>query len=378
MHGNRNHALDGLRGLAAMSVLTFHVWDYARPVPHVVFDSPMDYVLNEGRLGLILFFVLSGFLLYRPWVEAALRGRGQPNLRRYLIRRAARIMPAYYLAVIGSVVLLWGASATPGVHLPPVASLPLFAIFAQNYTASTVLSLDPPTWTLAVEASFYLALPLVGIASTRLGDSRGRQLLPPLAVIAAGLAWNTATGPTLPFDKFLPAALPYFGVGMLAAVWFDGRQMTRRGAGWLLVTGSGAVLIDGALHSGMCPTLIEPFVSRTLHDFPAAAGFAAVVAVAAGRPTRLLLSSRPLVALGAVSYGVYLWHLPLLLALRSENALPLHLIPALAVVLPITLAVATLSWLALERPIIAWAHRATRRPTAAPAGHPAAVASSRL
>src|SRR5947208_12435707 len=128
MHEHRNRALDGLRGVAALSVLVFHVWDYARPVPHAVLDSPADYALNEGRLGLILFFVLSGFLLYRPWVRAVLRGTPNPQLGRYLICRAARIAPAYYLAVLGSVVLLWGASGTPGVHLPPPTLLPLFAV----------------------------------------------------------------------------------------------------------------------------------------------------------------------------------------------------------------------------------------------------------
>jgi peptidoglycan/LPS O-acetylase OafA/YrhL len=59
---------------------------------------------------------------------------------------------------------------------------------------------------------------------------------------------------------------------------------------------------------------------------------------------------------------VYLWHLPLLLALRSANALPLHLIPALAIVLAATVMVATASWFGLERPAIRWASRATRRP----------------
>ncbi|MGH2964644.1 MAG: acyltransferase family protein [Solirubrobacterales bacterium] len=360
---DRNRALDGLRGLAALSVVTFHVWDYARPVPHATFQSASDYVMNEGRLGLVLFFVLSGFLLYRPWVSAALSGAARPRHRAYLIRRVARIVPAYYLALVGSVALLWGAAGTPGVRLPPATALPLFAVFAQNFSPSALLTLDPPTWTLSIEASFYLVLPLVGLAAARLGSSRWNQVAPPIAIIAAGLAWNRLTGLAEPFDKALPAALPYFGAGMLVAVLANGRAIAPRTARWLLLGGIGAVVLDGALHEGMVPPAVEPLVSGTLRDLPAAAGFAAVVAaVAYGEARAAWASWTPLVALGTISYGVYLWHLPLLLALRSANALPLELIPALAVVLPATVMVATASWFGLERPMIRWASRVTRRP----------------
>ena len=319
--------------------------------------------MNEGRLGLVLFFVLSGYLLYRPWVSAAASGGGRPRTGAYLIRRMARIVPAYYLALAGSVALLWGAAGTPGVRLPPATALPLFAVFAQNYSPSAVLSLDPPTWTLSIEASFYLVLPIVGLAAMRLGSSRWSQVALPVAMIVAGLTWNGVTGLAEPFDKALPAALPYFGAGMLVAVLASARPIAPRTARWLLVAGIGAVALDGALHEGLVPDAIEPIVSGTLRDLPAAAGFSAIVAaVACGQARAAWASWSPLVALGTISYGVYLWHLPLLLALRSANALPLHLIPALALVLAASVLVATASWFGLERPAIRWANRATRRP----------------
>lgn len=379
MRAQRNRALDGLRGLAALSVVVFHVWDYARPVPHATFRSAPDYVLNEGRLGLVLFFVLSGFLLYRPWVGAALGGTPTPPHGAYAVRRAARILPAYYLALIGSVALLWGAAGTPGVRLPPATALPLFAVFAQNYSPAALLSLDPPTWTLSIEASFYVLLPLVGIAAARLGPWRGRQIALPLVLIAAGLAWNRLTGLTEPLDKALPAALPYFGAGMLAAALAEGRRIARGHARLLIVAGLGAVLVDGALHEGLVPDAIQPLISGTLHDLLGAAGFAAIVAsVANGAPAASWSSWSPLVALGTISYGVYLWHLPLLLALRSWGALPLGLLPALPLVLAVTVAVAAASWFGLERPVMRWASRATRRP-AHPPGRPGrpALAGSR-
>jgi peptidoglycan/LPS O-acetylase OafA/YrhL len=339
------------------------VWDYARPVPHATFRSAPDYVLNEGRLGLVLFFVLSGYLLYRPWVSAALSGGASPRRGAYLIRRMARIVPAYYLALIGSVALLWGAAGTPGVRLPPATALPLFAVFAQNYSHAALLSLDPPTWTLSIEASFYLVLPLIGIAAMRVGSSRWNQVALPVAMILGGLAWNRLTGLAEPFEKALPAALPYFGAGMLVAVLANTRPIAPRAARWLLLGGIGAVVIDGALHEGLVPYAVEPLLSGTIRDLPAAAGFAAIVAaVACGEARAAWASWTPLVALGTISYGVYLWHLPLLLALRSANALPLHLIPALTVVFAATVTVATASWFGLERPVIRWASRVTRRP----------------
>ena len=290
-------------------------------------------------------------------------GRPAREHRAYLIRRVARIVPAYYLALVGSVALLWGAAGTPGVRLPPATALPLFAVFAQNYSPSALLSLDPPTWTLSIEASFYLVLPLVGLAAMRLGSSRWSQVAPPVAMIVAGLAWNRVTGLAEPFDKALPAALPYFGAGMLVAVL--GERPADRAA-------------DGALAAGGrdrrrrprrgAPRGPRPPGDRAARlgnprDLPAAAGFAAIVAaVACGQARAAWASWSPLVALGTISYGVYLWHLPLLLALRSANALPLDLIPALAVVLAATVLVATASWFGLERPAIRWANRATRRP----------------
>src|ERR671934_1173962 len=132
--GRRAAGLDGLRGLAALSVVCFHVWLYRFPDPTRVRRSGVfDYALSDFRLGLILFFVLSGYLLYRGFARAALRRDGFVDVRLYLRRRVARVVPAYYLAMLGTLVLLWGAQDTPGVRVPAHSSeLVLFAFFAQN------------------------------------------------------------------------------------------------------------------------------------------------------------------------------------------------------------------------------------------------------
>src|SRR5207247_5448003 len=123
------------------------------------------------------FFVLSGFLLFQPWVRSALTGTPAPRLGAYLLRRGARILPAYYLAVAGSIALLWAIKASPGVRFPATGDLWTFALFAQNFSDATLLKLDPPLWTLAVEVSYYLALPALGWLALRLrGAGRIGQL----------------------------------------------------------------------------------------------------------------------------------------------------------------------------------------------------------
>src|SRR6185312_15424887 len=91
--------LDGLRGLAALAVVVLHVWMYteANTPGHPVF---VDAVLGELRVAVGLFFVLSGFLLARPWIAAARGERALPDLRRFALKRLARIGPAYWVALV--------------------------------------------------------------------------------------------------------------------------------------------------------------------------------------------------------------------------------------------------------------------------------------
>jgi peptidoglycan/LPS O-acetylase OafA/YrhL len=349
----RSSGIDGLRGLAALSVLLFHLWLYARVAPPATGASgAADWVFSSMRWGLLLFFVLSGFLLYRPWLEATETSE-RPDLWRYVRSRAARILPAYYLALAGSFALLWGAGAVPGVRLPSGESLPLFLAFAQNFSRDSVLTLDPPMWTLAVEVSFYAVLPLLGMAAMRLG--RRRRILLPISLIAFGLAWSwivSATGSFLPLTKVLPAMLPFFGIGMLAATLARNRPVDAGRARLLGLIAACALGLQVAAQ-----LLLPSGLAGALHDLPAAVCFGAIVVLAYSAHSPRVLSWRPLTRLGTISYGVYLWHVPVLWWLRARGLLPLDPVPALPVVLVPSLALATISWVCVERPAIAWARR---------------------
>src|SRR5207302_5200140 len=98
----RQSALDGLRGLAALSVFAVHIWIYQLPNTMTLRRDAGTTMLFELRVAFVMFFVLSGYLLYRTFARAAV-GRGDHvSIRGYLLRRAARIVPAYYLALAGS------------------------------------------------------------------------------------------------------------------------------------------------------------------------------------------------------------------------------------------------------------------------------------
>jgi peptidoglycan/LPS O-acetylase OafA/YrhL len=355
----RRPELDGLRGLAALSVLVFHCWLYTMVVPdagrHV---SGIPFVYSNLRLGLVLFFVLSGFLLYGPWVRAALEQRSAPRVASYFKRRALRVLPAYYLALIGAIVLLWPHGGSTGVRLPESADLWTFFALVPNYFEGPLMSLNPPVWTLIVEISFYAVLPLLGWIALRLRPERFSQAMFPLALLVGGIAFNAwltdhrAEAP-VQLGKLLPAMLPYFAIGMLAAVLAHGRRPSRR-AGWLLI-GGGALVVYANVRWKLYAVGTKDVV--ILRDAIAAAGFASIVVGCAAPQLRRVIGSRPLAALGAISYAIYLWHVPLLLWLRAEGLLPSSTLGALLVVLPPTLAISTASWLLVERPAIALGRR---------------------
>ncbi len=346
----RTRALDGLRGLAALSVVAYHVWLYRPDRVTGTRASLGDHVFFELHLGLICFFVLSGFLLYRGLLR-------RPNLKQYAVRRIKRIVPAYYVSVAGCLVLF----AVLGLDqlLPPASSLPLFLVFGQNYFGQTLMEVNPVTWTLCVEATFYLALPLVLLVRS----TRGRVTLL-VSLIAATVVWNALTyggAWTDVSEKTLPAYAGHFALGMLVALWVESRR--ERLAGWstatLAVAGVAVVAASGWWYE--TPGLLPDLRALAL-KLPAAAGFALVVAAAAaGRGLSVrALSARPLAWSGVVSYGVYLWHLPLIIAGNELAMLPDGIVPRLAVIIPLALVAGWASWRLVERPAI-------RRPVVAPA-----------
>jgi len=355
----RFDALDGLRGLAATGVLVLHVWMFSYGDGHRPPKGFLDFTLGELRLGVQLFFVLSGFLIFRPFVAAALDGaRRAPSLTRYAIRRAARILPGYWLALAASFLLL--RHLDHPMQIDP-AQLPVFLLFAQNHFLETIKHLDPPMWTLAIEVSFYATLPLAGLLALRLGAHRRRLLALTLTVVAGGLL-STVLAYTHHWPETLSTSLlPHlleFGAGMTAAVLLHGRTLRARDAAALAAAGVLLIIANSWWHAtGAGSAELRNLVG----DAPGVAGIALVLAtLVAGPWDGVLLARGPAKWLGAISYGVYLFHFPVIVGLRMtghwpEDSLGRDLLAVLAITLP----AATFSWFVVERPAIRWAQRRT-------------------
>lgn len=368
---SRAPALDAVRGVAALAIVVLHAWLYTTTTAQKG-DSLLDGAVHQFRLGVPLFFVLSGFLLYRAWVAAARGGRPLPDLADYARRRAWRIVPAYALVLAGSLALLVPISDVRGVDVPDLPHLGLFLVFASNLHPATSGALDPPLWTLAVEVQFYVLLPLVAVLvlgrrpHPRVPSGRVVLLIPPLLLLVAGtlynLYWSGRVG-SIVVANSLPALVPCFAVGMAAAVVADVPLLRRRGVpAALLAAGAALVVVDGVWHEGDAGV-----AGRIWRDLPAAVGFGAIVLVAFHARGRIF-ATRAVRLLGDLSFPIYLWHMPLMLALRGAGLFPEgRPLAALVVVLAVTLPVAWVSWTCVERPALRHAAR-TRRRTAGKTG----------
>lgn len=342
----RYPGLDGLRGLAALGVVAVHAWMYTENSHHGERGPLVDAVIGELRLGLMFFFVVSGFLLARPWVRAAQTQSPPPSLRRYARGRAARVLPAYLVALVGAFAILHGTGHPREVGWE---ALPVFAVFAQNQVPGIAGQLNPPTWSLAVEVGFYLLLPLLGWAFLR-SRTAWRMLALCLAAIVAGVVWSGA-GYELGWAETVttspPTFLPIFACGVAACVVSCFRSVSGRAAVALLAVGWLAVVANGWWHAPGGTGL----PGHAFRDLPAGIGFAAIVLGLCARPEGFL-DRAPIRYLGTTSYGIYLWHMPVMYFLLTRDLFPDRFVPAyLAVIVP-SVVLGAVSWHVVERPFL--------------------------
>ncbi len=314
-HSSRVPALTGLRAVAALLVVGTHAAFATGYLTH----GYLGGIYARLEIGVAIFFVLSGFLLFRPWVRAAAHGGPPPSLTRYSRHRVRRVVPAYVLTVVATFEIY--TVFTPGPNPGQTwHGLLRHLTFTQIYTDDYLTTMLHPglsqMWSMAVEVAFYAALPALAYLLLRVlcrGQWRPARMLTGIAALAAITpAWLILVVSTevLPNSAgmWLPAHLAWFAGGMALAV------LQAMGAhGRAAVAGTVAVAlylvvstpIGGAL-PGPDPAW-APVAKSLLYT---AIATLAVAPLALGSPGwySRLLASRPMVWLGEISYEIFLLH----------------------------------------------------------------------
>jgi len=369
--------LDGVRAIAALSVVVLHVSDRSGFSQHKIVGA----LTARLNVGVALFFVLSGFLLYRPFVAARVDGRPASTVAHYLRRRALRILPGYWVALAVTAGVGWVSFALGWWR---------YAFFLQPYNIYSLFSGINPAWTLAIEVLFYISLPLwVLVARRRLaGRPRAAQLRAELWAVGAlavfGIAFRTAAvliDNTSLWVISYPAHLAWFAGGMglaLLSLWLEDRPAPRL-LGPLIASPAacwGAALVAYLLAAyasglprglGSSPTPLENIVGHVLYlvvavlvTLPAIAGRSldapAGVARGASAAIRALLGHPLALWLGAISYGMFLYHDPFLDWLISRGLLDsapgLPYLDLMVVVVGGTVLMGAASYYLVERPFL--------------------------
>ena len=346
-------ALDGVRAFAVLAVFAHHL------------TLPMS---EGGWLGVDVFFVLSGYLITTLLLREHER-TGGIALARFYTRRLLRLYPA--LLVVIAVGLLFAPVLGPEGTLRSYLAI---AALAASYTTDLAILVTgrdnfgalTHTWSLAVEEQFYLLWPLALIAILR---RRGNVMLWALSGALASLAallfsLLTTTGQ---LAYYYPVTRAYeLLLGCALATWLAQREHRPDGAGAKLAAAAGV--------GGLVALLAVVDDLGTARAMPVAIAIAGVLscllvgglATGDGGPIDRVLCLRPIVALGRISYGVYLWHFPVLTVIHHYLHVPRPLEIGLDLVITIALAAASNRW--VERPFIRMKDALANRPVPVRAG----------
>jgi peptidoglycan/LPS O-acetylase OafA/YrhL len=369
-----------MRGVAVLLVVLTHVAGATTGIA----NSVPGRLLAHANLGVTIFFLISGFLLFRPFVAARAGGPPAPPVASYAKRRALRVLPAYWLA-LAVLRLVPGVPGLGGVRMWPMVTLTQVLPIYHGYACSELLSRCSlaQTWSLGAEASFYLALPLYVIVVERL---TARASLRTWAAVHAGaLGVLAAVSMAVQFGLAYPAPLwvgwtvvgtvLWFGLGMGLAVVSVLADRMPGVVRFAERTGAASVVlwvIAAAIYVALCLGLpASAFVSSPGRLLLVHVGFGAVsllllapIVLAGPRraaPQRLS-GSWALSRLGLISYGVFLWHFAVVIALGPAHGM-LGGLALLAGTLAVSVVVATASYVLLERPLMRLKYRPLTRRT---------------
>lgn len=348
--------MDGIRAIAILLVMASH----AHPT-----------ALKGGELGVDVFFALSGFLITTLILEETQRGEGAYGFARFYARRALRLFPALYAVVLASGLYLWlrwdhlpEFLLGVGVTDPDHRNLyPVFLLGAATYTTNLIGVLATPgnflghTWSLALEEQFYLIWPVVLVTFWR---RTGLHLLTLLLVAFIG-ACLTCRLAGVPVDRgFLWMRPEAIAAGALVAILrWRGDRMAARLRTWspfLVYAGLLIIILAPIARGRLIPLAYFDKGLVTMFGLSAAVLIWALVELSRPMMPTAMLTSRPFVYVGLISYGLYLWHLPVFRIVTWE--LPgLDGIQNILLKVSLSFVLAVLSARLIERPFREWQSR---------------------
>lgn len=358
-------SLDGVRAFACICVVVFHLNFAARAVNvwHPIHDlgSLVGAVALAGQSGVALFFILSGFLLFMPFAKAMLFGSTWPSARLFYLRRAFRILPAYYVSLLILILL----SHPEYLQVSHWKEMGLFLSFFMD-VPGTYQSINGPYWTLAVEVQFYMLLPLLALGISwlvRSGSPQQRMVKVMLCLVGV-MVWGllsrywgnyflthpsqTLLVPRVVINVLLPFVygnagkyLEVFAVGMFISTYYIFAKNTDSESRWNLGMRRFSPILWGIGLALLCFMALWHFYTwyfnYTMHFFDPyrellvqsydewsqmcyAIGFGLCVLATLFGPAYIKRPSElaPIRWLGLISYSLYIWHDPLLIFFQTH------------------------------------------------------------
>ena len=373
---HRNIALDSLRGFSTILIVVFHTLAFSGFSVKQA-DSIGAYT---GRLniGVAIFFVLSGFLIFRPFVHSLIQHLPLPNVRTYYLKRAARILPGYWLA-------LFVLAALDALIIKNSSGFIRNIFLVHPFTEDNVFTGIAQAWTLSVELSFYLVVPVIAYIVVR--QSRRRiasvsvaTLLKALTALFLGAYafrlfihqidfWFLDTA-----HIWLPSHMNTLALGMGLAVLVEApasaktlsklKNFIANHTGSFVVCSVFVWLISANINMAIGLNKTEFHIDLLGHFLYGIASVLLVAPFCVDSQALLVkaMSFRLFTWLGTISYGIYLWHMAFLGGNFAEKYMPYtendgQVLLRFLVVLPASIAIASLSYYVLERPIMRTVNR---------------------
>ena len=370
--------VDGMRAIAVLAVVAVHAALFGGALS----SSGPGRLLAHLNIGVTIFFLISGFLLYRPFIAHRGGGGPAPTLAAYGRRRLLRILPAYWL-ILSLLLVLGGFMPVVGGNWWPMYTLThTLPLYSGARCAAQVSSCSlAQTWSLVVELTFYLVLPVyavvIGRLTRRLPPRRWLTVelvvLASLSVLSVLIQYVVLDSVPTWFSGSVLGYVLWFALGMgmavVSAASAQAGPRVTRVCGWV---GSRPLLlwaIAAAGYVGLSAWLpATPFLFARRQLLVTHIGFGIIAALllapavfadrAGGLPRRVL--AHPLMAwLGLISYGIFLWHYAIVLKLGTPGAHDPFLVVLLAT-LGLSIACAAASYYLLEKPVLRLKHERLR------------------